>query len=167
MYRFNAKKTIINGFNGFTSLSPECQKLQFKVCVWKAWSRWSEFAKDKMRQQSWHTTTTTTTTTTTIMTKTIWLRSSLINFAFRKTRLGLQDLGHGSGGSMVSMLFKKMGHSRSLFRLFLSFQTFITIFTTKILCEYCPFSILCWDSNTQPSEHEYPPITTRPGLPFL
>ena len=96
------KKTIINGFNGFTSLSPECQKLQFKVCVWKAWSRWSEFAKDKMRQQSWHTTT--TTTTTTIMTKTIWLRSSLINFAFRKTRLGLQDLGHGSGGSMVSML---------------------------------------------------------------
>ena len=25
-------------------------------------------------------------------------------------------------------------------------------------------SIQCWDSNPQPSEHESPPITTRPGL---
>ena len=26
-------------------------------------------------------------------------------------------------------------------------------------------SIRCWDLNPQPSEHESPPITTRPGLP--
>ena len=28
-----------------------------------------------------------------------------------------------------------------------------------------PSSILRWDSNPQPSEHESPPITTRRGLP--
>ena len=30
--------------------------------------------------------------------------------------------------------------------------------------EKCPSIIQCWDSNPQPSEHESPPITTRPGL---
>ena len=28
-------------------------------------------------------------------------------------------------------------------------------------------SIQCWDSNSQPSEHRFPPITTKPGLPPL
>ena len=31
----------------------------------------------------------------------------------------------------------------------------------------CPSSIWCWNSNPRPSEHESPPITTRPGLPPL
>ena len=31
----------------------------------------------------------------------------------------------------------------------------------------CQFSILCWDSNPQPSKHESPPITNRPGLLHL
>ena len=57
-----------------------------------------------------------------------------------------------------------MGHPRPLFHLFSSFQTNITIFTTNI-CEKCPSSIRCWDSNPQPLEHESPPITTWPGLP--
>ena len=57
-----------------------------------------------------------------------------------------------------------MGHPRALFNLFSSFQTNITIFTTKI-CEKCPSSKQCWDSNPRPSVHESPPITTRPGLP--
>ena len=30
--------------------------------------------------------------------------------------------------------------------------------------EKCPSSIRCRDSNPQPSEHESPPITTRPGI---
>ena len=51
------------------------------------------------------------------------------------------------------------------FHLFLSFQTHITIFTTN-QCEKCPSSIRCWDSNPRPLEHEFHPITTRPGLPF-
>ena len=37
-------------------------------------------------------------------------------------------------------------------------------FTTN-KCERCPTSIWCWDLNPRPSEHESPPITTRPGLP--
>ena len=52
------------------------------------------------------------------------------------------------------------------FRLFSSFQTNITNFTTNV-CEknvHLP-SIRCWDSNPRPPEHESPSITTRPGLP--
>ena len=59
-----------------------------------------------------------------------------------------------------------MGHPRPLFHLFSSFQTHITILTTtrcgKMLC---PSSIWHRDLNPRPSEHESPPITTRPGLP--
>ena len=44
------------------------------------------------------------------------------------------------------------------------YPTNITIFTTN-KCEKCPSSIQYWDSNTWPSVHECPPITTRPGLP--
>ena len=49
------------------------------------------------------------------------------------------------------------------FCLFSSFQTNITIFTANMY-EKCPSNIRCWDWNPQPSEHESPPITTRPGL---
>ena len=55
-----------------------------------------------------------------------------------------------------------MGHSRHLFRLFSSFQTNVTIFTT-IWCEKCPSSIWCLDLKPQPLECESPPIITRPG----
>ena len=60
-----------------------------------------------------------------------------------------------------------MGQSRPLFVYFQSFQTNNTIFTT-IQCEKMskyPSSMQRWDSNPQPSEHESPPIITRPGLP--
>ena len=50
-----------------------------------------------------------------------------------------------------------------LFRLFSSFQTNITIFTTN-KCEKCPSSLCRWDSNPRTSEYESPPITTWPGL---
>ena len=50
---------------------------------------------------------------------------------------------------------------RPLFRLFWPFQTNITIFTSNI-CEKCPSSIWCWDSNPRPSQHL---TTTRQGLP--
>ena len=59
-----------------------------------------------------------------------------------------------------------MGHTRPLFRLFLvSFKQTIQILQ-QIIVKKCPFSIWCWDSNSQPLEHETPPITTRPGLPL-
>ena len=46
----------------------------------------------------------------------------------------------------------------------LPFQTHYK-FYNKYICEKCPSSIQCRDSNSQPLEHESPPITTRPGLP--
>ena len=57
-----------------------------------------------------------------------------------------------------------MGPPWPLFHLFSSFQTHITIFSTN-KCEKCPSSMWCQDSNSQPMEHESPPIITRPGLP--
>ena len=58
----------------------------------------------------------------------------------------------------------KMGQPRHLFNLFLSFQTNNTNLTTN-KCEKCPSSIWRRDSNSQPSDYESPPWTTRPGLP--
>ena len=51
-----------------------------------------------------------------------------------------------------------------LFHLFLSFQTHISNYATNAYVKKCPSSIWCQDSNSQPLEHESPPITTRPGL---
>ena len=72
---------------------------------------------------------------------------------------------HGKFKHVANLFYK--GPTRPLFCLFLSFQTnIITIFITNI-CEKCPSSIRCRDSNLQPLEHEPPPVTTRPGLPPL
>ena len=60
----------------------------------------------------------------------------------------------------------KNGPHPAFFHLFSSFQTKITIFTTKI-CEKCPSSIWCWVLNSQPLGHEFPPITSRQGFPSL
>ena len=57
------------------------------------------------------------------------------------------------------MIISKMpSRDFSFFRLFK--QTFLQ----KINVENFPSSIQCCDLNLQPLEHEYPPITTRPGL---
>ena len=47
---------------------------------------------------------------------------------------------------------------------FIYFRLFKQLYNFTDKCEKCPFSIWCWDSNLWPSEHESPPITTRPGL---
>ena len=62
--------------------------------------------------------------------------------------------------------FYKNGPSSASFSFILSFQTNNTIFTTN-KCEKMlwPTSIQCRDLNPRPSVHEFPPITTRPGLP--
>ena len=50
-------------------------------------------------------------------------------------------------------IFLKMGQPRPLIIYFWSFQTnIITILATNI-CEKCPSSIWCWDSNPLPLEH--------------
>ena len=65
---------------------------------------------------------------------------------------------------IIVILFWKNGPSSASFSfIFGLFWTNITILTSN-KCEKCPSSIWCWDSNLQPSEHESPPITTRPGV---
>ena len=66
---------------------------------------------------------------------------------------------------MSAYFFLKMGQPRPLFCLFSSFQTNITNFTTNMNVKKCPSSIWRWDSNSQPSDYQSPPLTTRPGLP--
>ena len=58
------------------------------------------------------------------------------------------------------------GHRVSQSTGFGLFQTDIITIFTKIYVKKCPSSIQCRDLNLQPSEHESPPITTRPGLPL-
>ena len=66
----------------------------------------------------------------------------------------------------LGLVFLKNGPYSAFFRLFLAFQTNITILTTNI-CEKCyvSSSIHCRDLNPHPLEHKSPPITTRPGIP--
>ena len=52
----------------------------------------------------------------------------------------------------------------SLFFNLSSFLINSTNFTTN-KCEKCPSGIRHWDSNSQPSDYESHPLTTRPGLP--
>ena len=59
--------------------------------------------------------------------------------------------------------FFKIGQPRSLFHLFLSFQTHITKFAANRYVKKCPSSIRCRESNSRHLEHESPPITTRPS----
>ena len=77
------------------------------------------------------------------------------------------ELPRGKGLNLKSTFktfFKKMVQPRLLFCLFSSFQTNIAILTTNE-CEKCPSSIQRQDLNSQPSDYESSPLTTRPGLP--
>ena len=63
---------------------------------------------------------------------------------------------------------KKWVNPGLFYRLFLVFYKQISLqFLQQIYVKKCPSSIRCQDSNPQPSEHEFPPLTTWPGLPPL
>ena len=82
-------------------------------------------------------------------------------------RQGQGSLHKGEKSYQVNYkgFFKKMGHPRPLFRLFLlSFKQTIQILQ-QIQVKKCPSSIKCRDLNSQPSNYESSPLTTRPGLP--
>ena len=64
------------------------------------------------------------------------------------------------------VFFQKWANPSLYFVYFRSFQTINTIFTTN-QCDKCPSRIWRWDSNPRPFEHEFSPITTRPGLPTV
>ena len=78
--------------------------------------------------------------------------------------LGLTFCSQCLGLDPEAQRFIKMCHPRPLFPFFCLFkQTFQ--FLQQINMKKCPSSIWCQDSNPRLSEHESPPITTRPGLP--
>ena len=57
-----------------------------------------------------------------------------------------------------------MHQPQPLYHLFLSFKHTLQ-FLQQINVKKCPSSAWCRDLNTQPLQHESPPITTRQGLP--
>ena len=61
------------------------------------------------------------------------------------------------GNCIKSNIVFKWAIPGPLFNYFRLFKQTLQIFTTNI-CEKCPSSIRCWDSNPHPSEHESPPI---------
>ena len=67
--------------------------------------------------------------------------------------------------SLADFSVKKWANPGLFFVSFRSFWTNITIFTTNI-CEKCPSSKWCRDSNSWPLECESLPITTRPGRKY-
>ena len=68
---------------------------------------------------------------------------------------------------LVCLAFFKKWANPSLFFIYFRLLKHITNFTTNTYVKKCPSSIQCQDSNSQPLEHEPPPITTIPGLPPL
>ena len=63
----------------------------------------------------------------------------------------------------LSLLLQKRANP-GLF--FVYFRLSNNHYIQQIYVKKCLFSIWCWDSKPQPSGHESPPITTRPGLPL-
>ena len=57
-----------------------------------------------------------------------------------------------------------MGHPDHFFIYFRLFQRILK-FLKQINVKNAHSVSSIWDSNQRPSEHESPPITTRPGLP--
>ena len=55
----------------------------------------------------------------------------------------------------------------SLFLMYLCLFKQTLQFLQQIIVKKCPSSIKCWTSNSLPLKHEYPPLTTRPGLHIL
>ena len=61
-----------------------------------------------------------------------------------------------------TFLYKKWVNPASFLFIFGLFKQTSLQFLQQIYVKKCPSSIRCWNLNPQPSEHEPPPITTRP-----
>ena len=85
-----------------------------------------------------------------------WLQSSV---PLNQT---LRLLGHSPSRPLSHDIVFFNGPTPASFSVFCPLTANITILTTN-KCEKCPSSI--WDSKSQPSYYESPPLTTRPALP--
>ena len=64
-------------------------------------------------------------------------------------------------------VLRNNGHPRPLFRLFSVFFKLTMQISQQINVKKWLSSIWNWDLNSQPSDYESPPLTTRPGLTLL
>ena len=64
-----------------------------------------------------------------------------------------------------NIIFTKLANLGLFFRL-ISVVSFKYYNLTTNKCEKCSSSIWCWDTNSQPSDYESPPLTTS-GLPSI
>ena len=70
--------------------------------------------------------------------------------------------------SKLSWFFLKNRPTPASFSIiFGRFKQTIQFYNKSMWKMSCPSRIWCRDSNPWPLEHESPPITTRPGLPFM
>ena len=65
------------------------------------------------------------------------------------------------------VFLKKIGQPRPLFRLFSVLSNKHYNFYNKQVCEKMSIQYTVLGFNPRPSEHKFPPITTRPGLPCV
>ena len=95
-----------------------------------------------------------------------WLKQSITSRYVRR------EIKYGNNSFYCSQLHSAMsiwfliGQHWLLFVYFQPFYHYRYSFTTNE-SEKCPSTIQRWDSNSQPSDYEFPPLTTRPGLPAL
>ena len=97
---------------------------------------------------------------------------SIVKLETQKNDLNRKTGGTKSGGLDVLIdkftlkFFYKWANPGLFFVYFCLFKLTFQ-FLQQMDVKKRPSSILRWDSNPQPLEHESPPITTRPGQPFL
>ena len=93
--------------------------------------------------------------------------SSLTYFVWGSITVQLPSLFYLIGFSCFYHVFlKKWANPASFSFIFGLFKQTLLQFLQQIKCEKCPSSIQCRDSNSQPTDYQSPPLTTRPGLPF-
>ena len=85
------------------------------------------------------------------------------NCLFRtKMPMDIASLLSTTSIKLISLqVFKKLANP-GVFLIYFRLLKHLLQFLTTNKCEKCPSIIRCQDSNSQPLEHESPPITTRP-----
>ena len=96
----------------------------------------------------------------TLVPQKLFLDKSAIILFHQMMKISLKHLAKWNG----NFFLKKWANPGLFLFIFGLFKQKLQIFTSNI-CEKCPSSIWYRDLNPRPSEHDSPPITTRPGLP--
>ena len=98
-----------------------------------------------------------------------WRHSLPLRWSSRATNQGISSflVIFFFGRVTLPQGFFKNGPTPASFLFIFVFSNKHYKFYNKYECEKCPSSIRHRDSNSQPSDYESPPLTTKPGLPPL